>query len=183
MIFNETKLNGAYIIEIEPVEDERGFFARTWCKKEFEAHGLNTALVQCNTSFNKKKGTLRGMHYQASPYGEAKLVRCTLGSIYDVIVDIRKESKTYLQWIACELTAENRKMLYVPAGFAHGFQTLEDNTEVFYQMSEYYYPEYAHGIRWDDPVLDIDWPIKEKIFSAKDMNLKFNDKHKPTDNR
>jgi dTDP-4-dehydrorhamnose 3,5-epimerase len=171
MIFKETPLKGAFTIEIEPIEDERGLFARTWCKKEFEAHGLNSDLVQCNTSFNKIKGTLRGMHYQASPHGEAKLVRCTMGSIYDVIIDIRNDSATYLQWFACELTAENRRMLYVPIGFAHGFQTLEDNTEVFYQMSEYYYPEYAQGIRWDDSVLGIDWPINEKILSAKDRSL------------
>ena len=177
MIFKETPLRGAFIIELEPIEDERGLFARTWCKKEFEAHGLNSDLVQCNTSFNKNKGTLRGMHYQASPHGEAKLVRCTMGSIYDVIIDIRNDSATYLQWFACELTAENRRMLYVPVGFAHGFQTLEDNTEVFYQMSEYYYPEYARGISWDDSVLGIDWPINEKILSAK---MYMNDMQRPT---
>ena len=150
MIFTETKLKGAFIIDLEPIQDERGLFARTWCKKEFEDHGLNPNLVQCNTSFNKKKGTLRGMHYQAAPYEEAKLVRCTMGAIYDVIIDIRQGSKTYMQLFACELTAENRKMLYVPEGFAHGFQTLEDNTEVFYQMSEFYHPDYAKGIRWND---------------------------------
>jgi dTDP-4-dehydrorhamnose 3,5-epimerase len=174
MIFKETALKGAFTIKIEPIEDERGFFARTWCKKEFEAHGLNSDLVQCNTSFNKKKGTLRGMHYQASPHGEAKLVRCTMGSIYDVIIDIRNESKTYLKWFACELTAVNRKMLYIPVGFAHGFQTLEDNTEVFYQMSEYYYPEYAQGIRWDDSTIAIKWPIQPIIISAKDKYLQNN---------
>ena len=168
MIFTETKLKGAFIIDLEPIQDERGFFARSWCGREFEAHGLNPNLVQCNISFNKKKGTLRGMHYQASPHGETKLIRCTMGSIYDVIIDIRNESKTFLKWFACDLTAENRKMLYVPVGFAHGFQTLEDNTEVFYQMSEYYYPEYAHGIRWDDPVIGIEWPNEEKIISEKD---------------
>jgi len=170
MIFIETKLKGAHIIELEPVSDERGFFARTWCKNEFEAHGLNPNLAQCNTSFNKKKGTLRGMHYQAPPYEEAKLVRCTMGAVYDVIVDIRKESETFLQWIARELTAQNRKMLYVPEGFAHGFQTLEDNSEVFYQMSEFYHPEYSQGIKWDDPVLNIKWPNGEKIISKNDNN-------------
>jgi len=171
MIFSETKLNGAFIIDLEPIQDERGFFARTWCKNEFAAHGLNPNLVQCNTSFNKKKGTLRGMHYQSPPYEEAKLVRCTMGAVYDVIVDIRKESKTFLQWIACELTAQNRKMLYVPEGFAHGFQTLEDNTEVFYQMSEFYHSDHAAGLRWDDPAIDIKWPIPEVVISKKDKLL------------
>lgn len=168
MIFTETKLNGAFIIDLEPIQDERGFFARTWCKNEFAAHGLNPNLVQCNTSFNKKKGTLRGMHYQSPPYEEAKLVRCTMGAVYDVIVDIRKESKTFLQWLACELTAQNRKMLYVPEGFAHGFQTLEDNTEVFYQMSEFYHPESAKTIKWDQPDIKIDWPLPISMISPKD---------------
>ena len=172
MIFTETKLKGAFIVDLEPIQDERGFFARTWCKKEFEAHDLKSKLVQCNTSFNKKRGTLRGMHYQAIPHEEAKLIRCTMGAIYDVIIDIRKESKTYMQWIACELTAENRKMLYVPEGFAHGFQTLEDNSEVFYQMSEYYYPEYAKGIRWDDPILGLKWPCENIILSNNDRGFK-----------
>jgi dTDP-4-dehydrorhamnose 3,5-epimerase len=173
MVFTETKLKGAFIIDLEPIQDERGFFARTWCKKEFEAHGLNPNLVQCNTSFNRKKGTLRGMHYQTAPYEEAKLIRCTMGAIYDVIIDIRKESKAYMQWFACELTAENRKMLYVPEGFAHGFQTLEDNTEVFYQMSESYYPEYSRGLRWDDPAIAIKWPCQDIIISQHDNNLKY----------
>jgi len=168
MIFTETKLNGAFIIDLDPIKDERGFFARTWCKNEFEAHGLNPNLVQCNTSFNNKKGTLRGMHYQAPPYEEAKLVRCTMGAVYDVIVDIRKESETFLQWIACELTAENRKMLYVPEGCAHGFQTLEDNSEVFYQMSEFYHPESAKTIKWDQPDIKIDWPLPISMISPKD---------------
>lgn len=174
MIFTETNLKGAYIIDIEPILDERGFFARTWCRKEFGAHGLNPDLMQCNTSFNKKRGTLRGMHYQAAPYEEAKLVRCTMGAIYDVIIDIREMSETYLQWFACELTAENRKMLYVPEGFAHGFQTLVDNTEVLYQMSEFYHPDYARGIRWDDHAFAIEWPIEEKIISDNDKYLQNN---------
>jgi len=169
MIFIETKLKGAFIIEPEPLEDERGFLARTFDQKELEAHGLNPRVVQCNISFNKKKGILRGMHYQIAPYEEAKLVRCTRGAIYDVIIDLRPESPTFKQWIAVELTAENRRMLYVPEGFAHGFQTLEDNTEVFYQMSEFYHPECARGVRWDDPVFGIEWPDDERIISARDQ--------------
>lgn len=158
MRFIETKLKGAYIIEPEPIEDERGFFARTYCAREFEAHGLNPRFVQCNISYNKKKGTLRGMHYQAAPYAEAKLVRCTRGAIYDVIIDFRPESPTYKAWVTVELTADNHLMLYVPESFAHGFQTLADDTEVFYQMSEYYHPESARGARWDDPAFGIVWP-------------------------
>ncbi len=169
MFFTETKLQGAFIIDIKPIEDERGFFARSWCRKEFKAHGLNPRLVQCNISFNKKKGTLRGMHYQVAPHEEAKLVRCTMGAIYDVIIDLRPESPTCKQWVAVELTALNRRMLYVPEGFAHGFQTLEDNTEVFYQMSEFYYPECARGLRWDDPEFGIKWSDGNRIISAKDL--------------
>src|SRR5688500_11400400 len=141
MIFTETDLKGAYIIEPEKLEDERGFFARTWCAREFEEHGLNPRLAQCNISYNHKKGTLRGMHFQAKPYEEAKLVRCTIGAIYDVIIDLRPQSPTYTQWTAVELTADNHRMLYVPEGFAHGFQTLMDQTEVFYQMSNLYNPQ------------------------------------------
>ena len=171
MIFIETKLKGAYIIEPERLEDERGFFARTWCEDEFAAHGLNPRLVQCNISFNKKKGALRGMHYQVAPYEEAKLVRCTKGAIYDVIIDLRFNSPTHKQWFAVELTAENRKMLYVPEGFAHGFQTLEDDSEVFYQMSEFYHPECARGVRWNDPAFRIEWPIKIAVISLKDQSF------------
>lgn len=170
MIFNETKLKGAYVIDIEPIEDERGFFARAWCKDEFEKYGLNSSLVQCNISFNKKRGTLRGMHYQVPPFEEDKIVRCTKGAIYDVIIDLRPESETYKQWISVKLTSENRKMLYIPKGFAHGFQTLKDNTEVFYQMSEFYHPECARGVRWDDKKIGIDWLIENKIISKKDKN-------------
>ena len=156
MIFTETRLAGAYLIEPERIEDERGFFARTWCRDEFERHGLNPRLVQCNVSYNARRGTLRGMHYQAKPHEEAKLVRCTRGAIYDVIVDLRPDSPTYRQWVAAELTAENRRMLYIPEGFAHGFQTLADETEVFYQMSELFHPESARGVRmttrpWGSP--------------------------------
>lgn len=168
MIFNETKLKGAYVIDIEPIEDERGFFARSWCKNEFEKYGLNSSLVQCNISFNKKRGTLRGMHYQVPPFEEDKIVRCTKEAIYDVIIDLRPESETYNQWISVELTSENRKMIYIPKGFAHGFQTLKDNTEVFYQMSEFYHPECARGLRYNDMGFRIKWPIENKIISEKD---------------
>lgn len=170
MKFIETKLKGAYIIEPERLEDERGFFARTFCQKEFEANGLNTRLVQCSISYNKRKGTLRGMHYQTAPMAEAKLVRCTRGAIYDVIVDLRPDSPTYCQWFAEELNAENSKMVYIPEGFAHGFQTLKDDTEVFYQMSEFYSPEHAQGVRWDDPAFGIGWHLNKKIISEKDKN-------------
>lgn len=171
MKFVATELKGAFIVEPEILEDERGFFARTWCRKEFEQHGLNPNLVQCNISFNRNKGTLRGMHYQTSPFEETKLVRCTMGAIYDVIIDLRPISKTFKRWIAVELTAENRKMIYIPQGFAHGFQTLENDTEVFYQMSEFYAPEYARGVRWDDPKLNIQWPDDVRIISVKDRNF------------
>ena len=171
MIFKETRLKGTYVIEIEPIEDGRGFFARTWCKEEFEQRDLNSNLVQCNISFNEKRGTLRGMHYQTAPYEETKLVKCTRGSIYDVIIDLRPNSETYKQWISIKLTAENRKMFYIPEGFAHGFQTLEDNTEVFYQMSEFYHYECAKGVRWDDEGVGIEWPIKYKIISEKDNKV------------
>ncbi|NOR48471.1 MAG: dTDP-4-dehydrorhamnose 3,5-epimerase [Methanosarcinaceae archaeon] len=170
MKFIETRLKGAFIIEPDRLEDERGFFARTFCQKEFEAHGLNPRMVQCNISYNKHKGTLRGMHYQAAPMAEAKLVRCTRGAIYDVIIDLRPESPTYCQWLAEELNAENSKMIYIPEGFSHGFQTLEDDTEVFYQMSEFYSPEHTRGVRWDDPVFGVEWPLNAKIISEKDKN-------------
>jgi len=170
LIFKETRLKGAYIIEIDPLTDERGFFARSWCREEFKARGLNSRLVQCNISYNQRKGTLRGMHYQVAPYQEAKLVRCTRGAIYDVIIDLRPDSITFKQWVAVELSAENRKMIYIPEGFAHGFQTLEDGTEVFYQMSEYYHSECARGVRWDDPAFTIQWPEDERIISAKDRS-------------
>lgn len=170
MKFIETKLNGAYVIEIEPIEDGRGFFARSFCQKEFKEHGLDFNIVQCNTSYNKKKGTLRGMHYQAVPHEEAKLVSCTRGSIYDVIIDLRKDSTTYSNWFSVELNAENHKMLYVPPGFAHGFQTLEDNTIIFYQMTEFYCPEFARGIRCDDPAYAIKWPLKVSVVPECDKN-------------
>ena len=168
MKFTESKLTGAYIIEPELITDERGFFARSWCQQEFEKLGLNSKLVQCNISFNHKKGTLRGMHYQAKPYEEAKIVRCTKGGIYDVIIDLRAESPTFKQWDAVELTAENLKMFYVPEGFAHGFQTLVDDTEIFYQMSEFYHPELSRGMRWDDPAFGIKWMFNNPIISDRD---------------
>ena len=169
MIFTATALKGAFSLEPERREDDRGFFARTWCQQEFAAHGLNPCLVQCNISFNKTKGTLRGMHYQAFPYEEEKLVRCTMGSIADVIIDLRPKSPTFKHYMSIVLTAENRRMLYVPKGFAHGFQTLEDNTEVFYQMSEFYAPAYARGIRWNDPAFGIQWPADERIILERDQ--------------
>ena len=170
MRFIETKLRGAFIIEPEPIEDERGFFARTWCRREFQAHGLNSQLVQCNISFNKKRGTLRGMHYQGPPHEEAKLVRCTRGEIYDVILDLRPSSPTFKEWVPVLLSAESRCMLYVPEGLAHGFQTLEDSTEVFYQMSEFYVPECAKGVRWNDAAFGIEWPeVANRVISERDL--------------
>ncbi|QJB28856.1 dTDP-4-dehydrorhamnose 3,5-epimerase [Limnospira fusiformis] len=142
----------------------------SWCQKEFSERGLNSNLVQCNISFNRHKGTLRGMHYQAKPHEEAKLVRCTMGAIYDVIIDIRPDSPTFKQWVAVELTAENRRMLYIPEGMAHGFQTLTDNTEVFYQMSEFYHPESARGIRWDEPIFGITWVFHSPVISLRDRS-------------
>jgi dTDP-4-dehydrorhamnose 3,5-epimerase len=168
MVFIDTGLPGAYVVDLEKHEDERGFFARSWCEREAEANALIPRFVQCNVSFNKLKGTLRGLHYQLPPYAEAKLVRCTRGAIYDVIVDLRAESATFLQWFAVELTANNHKMLYIPKRFAHGFQTLEDQTEVFYQMSDFYVPEAASGIRWDDVRVAVRWPHEVTAISAKD---------------
>jgi dTDP-4-dehydrorhamnose 3,5-epimerase len=171
MIFTETGLKGAYIIAPELISDDRGFFARTWCRREFTQHGLNPNVSQCNVSFNKKKGTLRGMHYQSAPCEEAKLVRCTSGAIYDVIIDLRQNSETFKKWTSVELNAENRKMLYIPEGFAHGFLTLADDTEVFYQMSEFYSPEHARGVRWDDPSFNIQWPLAISTIAEKDRQF------------
>ena len=168
MIFHETELRGVFEIHLEPRSDERGFFARSWCQKEYESHGLNPRLVQCNVSFNLHKGTMRGVHYQVAPYGEAKVVRCTQGAIYDVAVDLRRESPTFKDWVGVTLTAENRHMLYIPEGFAHGFLTLEDNAEIFYQMSEFYHPESARGIRWNDPAFGIKWPAEVRVISERD---------------
>jgi dTDP-4-dehydrorhamnose 3,5-epimerase len=168
MKYHETKLPGVFEISIEPMADERGFFARSWCEKEFEAHGLNPALVQCNISVNKRKGTLRGVHYQVAPHSETKLVRCTRGAIFDVIVDLRSDSPTFKRWVGIVLTAEKRNMAYVPEGCAHGFLTLDDDTEVFYQMSQFYNTEAARGVRWNDPAFAIDWPAKVEVISERD---------------
>lgn len=170
MRFIETKLPGAYLIELEAMADERGFFARSYCREEFAAHGLKTDVCQCNVSFNSKKGTLRGMHFQRSPRAEAKLVRCTRGALYDVVIDLRPDSPTCCQWAGVELTADNHRSLYIPEGFAHGFQTLEDNTEVFYQMYESFSPEHADGVRWDDPAFNISWPLPSPVISEKDRS-------------
>ena len=169
MNFVETPLPGAYVIEVEKHEDERGFFARSWCAQEFAAKGLDSHLVQCNVSFNKLKGTLRGLHYQTHPHAEGKLVRCTKWSLFDVIVDLRKDSPTFLKWFAVELNATNHRMLYIPKLFAHGFQTLEDETEIFYQMSEFYEPAAAKGLRWNDLRLGINWPEAGRTMSQKDQ--------------
>ena len=166
----ETELKGAFIIAPDLLEDERGFFARTFCRREFEEHGLNSALVQCNMSFNKKKGTLRGMHYQIAPQAEVKLVRCTRGAIHDVIIDLRPESPTFKQWLAAELSSENHRMLYVPEGFAHGYLALEDRTEVIYQVSAFYHPQSERGIRWNDPAFGIEWPLAIAVISIKDLS-------------
>lgn len=171
MKFIETGLEGAYIIEPEKLEDDRGFFARIWCKNDFEEHGLNTQLVQSSISYNAKKGTLRGMHYQLPPHAEVKLIRCTRGSIFDVIIDMQPDSTTFMQYKGIHISADNYKVIYVPKGFAHGFQTLEDHTEVQYQMSDLFYPEAARGLRWNDPAFGIDWPDNDKrIISDKDNN-------------
>ena len=166
--FNELSLKGAFLIEFDKMEDERGFFARTWDKKKFESNGLKSNVVQCNISFSKKKGTIRGMHYQKFPHQEAKLVRCTKGKAFEVLIDIRKKSESFLNWIFVELNQDKYEMLYVPEGFALGFQTLRDNTELIYQMSEYFDPESASGIRWNDPKIGIEWPLKCTVISEKD---------------
>lgn len=168
MIFEETKLKDVYLIKLDKKEDERGFFARTFCEREFEEIGQPFRAVQANLSYNSEKYTLRGMHFQVSPHEEAKIVRCVRGAIYDVIVDLRKDSPTVNQWMAAELTAENRHSLYVPKGFAHGFLSLEDNTEVLYLMSQFYEPGSGAGFRWDDPKYGIEWPAVPKVISGKD---------------
>jgi dTDP-4-dehydrorhamnose 3,5-epimerase len=168
MIFKETELKGVYLIELEKIPDERGFFARSYCEKEFLNHGISFNPVQANLSYNKNSNTLRGMHYQESPYEEAKLVRCVRGAIFDVIVDLRNGSSTKNKWVGVELNQENRKSLYVPKGFAHGFLTLEPNTEVCYLMSDFYVPGKGRGIRWDDPFYDIQWPSQVCVISDKD---------------
>lgn len=170
MKFQETKLAGMFEIHLDLMADGRGFFARSWCQREFENHGLNPRLVQCNVSFNLVEATLRGLHYQAPPFAEAKLVRCTSGAIYDVAVDLRPQSPSYGQWLGVNLTAANRSLLYIPEGLAHGFLTLQPNTEVFYQMSEFYDPASARGVRWNDPAFRIEWPREPQVISERDRN-------------
>ena len=170
MIFNRTKLEGAYIIEIEKHGDERGFFSRSWCNKELEDHGLNSKMVQANIGFSLKKGTLRGLHFQMPPYQEVKVVRCTMGAIFDVIVDLRPDSPTYKQWVSVELNSENRKMIYVPEGFAQGYVTLTDNTEMCYNTSQFYAPDFARGVRYDDPSFSIKLPIDVTVISKADKS-------------
>lgn len=170
MKFKESQVAGAFIVDIEPLGDDRGFFSRAWCAREFQQHNLSVELVQANISYNRHKGTLRGLHYQSAPHEESKLVRCTRGSIYDVVVDLRQYSPSYLKWVGVELCAENRRMLYVPQGCAHGFITLEDDTEVFYQVSAFYTPEAEDGARYDDPSFDIEWPVPVSVISEKDAN-------------
>lgn len=168
MTFTETKLKGAYIIDVDRLEDDRGFFGRLWCEKEMKDRGLNANIVQSNISFSKKKGTLRGMHFQKKPFQETKLVRCTKGAVYDVIIDLRPNSETYKQWIGVDLTENNRRMIYVPENFAHGFITLEDNSEVYYLVTQFYNKEYEAGLRWNDKSFDIEWPVEVIEISDKD---------------
>ncbi len=170
MKFTETKLAGAYIIDLNKLEDDRGFFARTFCTQELEDHNLISNVEQANMSWNEKSGTMRGMHYQVDPYQETKLVRCVRGALYDVIIDLRADSKTYGEWVGLELTADNHRALFVPRDFAHGFVTLEDNTDAFYMVSQSYVPNAESGIRWNDPKFAIDWPIQPTIVSEKDAN-------------
>jgi dTDP-4-dehydrorhamnose 3,5-epimerase len=180
MQFLATALPGAFVLEPQPMADERGLFARTFCAREFAEHGLTSRLVQCSVSYNRQKGTLRGLHYQRSPHEEAKLVRCTAGAVYDVIVDLRPGSSTYLQHFGVELSARSRRSLFVPEMFAHGFQTLEDDTEVFYQMSQFYAPDHAAGLRYNDPELGIAWPLPVSVMSDKDRTWPLVDLGVPT---
>jgi len=170
MKFQETELSGVWLIDVDPSEDDRGFFARTWCAVEAADHGLNPTCVQCSISFNRRRGTLRGMHWQAAPHAESKWIRCTRGAVWDVALDLRPGSLTYKKWIGVELNAVNRRMIYIPEGVAHGFQTLENDTELFYQMSEFYFRELARGVRWNDKAFDINWPISDPVLSERDRN-------------
>jgi dTDP-4-dehydrorhamnose 3,5-epimerase len=170
MKFEETSLRGVWMLDLERREDARGFFARTFCDREFADHGLLTRFVQCNLSSNVRRGTLRGMHWQNEPKPEVKLVRCVRGSIYDVVIDLRRDSPTYCRWFGIELSAANGRALYIPAGIAHGFQTLEDNTDVYYHMGEFYEPSLADGVRWNDPAFGVDWPIADPVLSDKDAS-------------
>ncbi len=170
MKFTELELKGAYVIEVDKIQDERGFFGRLWCENELKNYGLNTNIVQSNVSLSKKKGTLRGMHFQRGEYAETKFVRCTRGSVYDVIVDLRPESPTFKQWYGVKLTADNYKMIYVPENFAHAFLTLEDNSEVYYMATQFYNSENEGGLRYNDPEINIEWPIEITEISDKDNN-------------
>jgi len=170
MTFTETAIRGVFIVDLERMEDERGFFARSFCQEEFRARGLKTEIAQSNVSFNRRQGTLRGMHLQVAPAAEAKLVRCTRGAVHDVIVDLRPEAPTYCKWVAVRMTEHDGRALYIPEGIAHGFQTLRDNTELFYQMFRAYAPEWQRGVRWDDPAFGIEWPIPNAIISERDMS-------------
>lgn len=170
MLFTETRLKGAYTIDIEPHEDTRGFFARVWCKNEFAEQGLVSDLAQCSVAYNRRKGTLRGMHYLQAPHAEVKLIRCTKGAVYDVIIDLRPDSDTCRQWLGLELTEENHRTIYIPEGFAHGYMTLRDDTELFYQMSQIYVPEADTGVRWNDPAFGIEWPhVADMIIAERDQ--------------
>ena len=168
MIFTETPLRGAFVIDLEPRNDERGFFARAFCQHELAEHGLKHEIAQANMSYNVEKGTLRGMHYQVAPFAEVKMVRCIAGGIHDVIVDLRAGSPTLHQWFGVDLSAENRRMLYVPEGFGHGYQALTDHSEVLYLVTEFYTPNSERGLRWNDPTFDIRWPLPDPILSPKD---------------
>jgi dTDP-4-dehydrorhamnose 3,5-epimerase len=168
MIFQNTKLQGVCLLQPERLADERGFFARMWCQTEFEKHGIDPRLVQCNLSFNPRKGTLRGMHFQRAPHEETKIVRCTLGAVFDVAVDLRPASPTFKQWVGAPLTAENRESLVIPPGCAHGFLTLDHDSEIFYQMSETYTPTHAAGVRWNDPAFGIKWPGEVTMIAERD---------------
>ncbi len=170
MKFSQTNLPGVILIDVEPINDERGMFARVWCKEEFKQAGLSTELSQFSISYNKSRGTLRGMHYQLPPHAETKVIRCTQGSVYDVVIDLRANSPTYKQWYGCELSAQNHRMLHIPEGLAHGFITLVDNTEMLYQISVSYAAQSAHGVRWDDPSFNINWPLLPMIISARDTS-------------
>ncbi len=168
MKFTETALAGAYIIDLERKEDERGFLARTFCRHEFAPLGLRTEIAQANISYNARRGTLRGMHFQDPPFGEAKLIQCLQGSLYDVIIDLRRDSATHRRWLGVELSANNGRLLYVPEGFGHGFQTLEDQTLIYYLMFEFFAPDYARGVRWNDPAFGIKWPVPDPVISERD---------------
>ena len=171
MNFIETEIKDLFVVELNKIGDERGFFARAWCEKEFADKNLTSRMLQANTSYSKDKGTLRGLHYQVSPHEEAKLMRCIKGAIFDVAVDLRPDSKTYKKWFGIELTESNRKMLFIPEGFAHGYQTLVENTEAFYMSSAFYAPEAERGLRWNDPAIGINWPVTEELnITEKDQN-------------